>query len=231
MFIPLHDANPLRHIEVPYVSRALIVVTASIFVVFQSGLIFDADEIAAIGFSLVPVEFLSPAGLRGPLAVVPEPLTFVTYLFLHGGWMHLIGNMLFLWVFGDNIEDAVGHAKFLAFYVLCGAAAGLAHTMAFPYSNVPLVGASGSVAGCLAAYVILHPRVKLWVLALGRIPIRITAIWAIGAWIVYQIVAAVLGADEGVSWWGHVGGLAAGAVLILILKRPEVPLFDRNLPA
>jgi membrane associated rhomboid family serine protease len=230
MFIPLHDANPLRHLKTPYVTRSLIAVTVLIYVIFQSGLVFGVgEEVAAIGFGVIPIELLHPTGLRGPLTVVPEPLTLVTYVFLHGNWMHLGGNMLFLWVFGDNIEDAMGHARFLAFYLLCGIVAGLFHTVALPDSNMMLIGASGSVAGIISAYVILHPRVKLWVLVLMRIPLRVRAMWAIGAWIVYQVVAVWMGIQDQTSWWGHLGGLVAGAVLLPFFRRPGVPLFDRGL--
>lgn len=230
MFIPLHDANPLRHFKTPYVTRTIIAVTVLIYVVFQSGLIFGVgEEVAAIGFGAIPVELLHPAGLRGPLTFVPEPLTLITYMFLHGNWVHLGGNMLFLWVFGDNIEDAMGHGRFLGFYLLCGIVAGLFHTAALPDSNMILIGASGAVAGIISAYVILHPRVKLWVLVLGRIPLRIRAMWAIGAWIIYQVVAVATGIQDQTSWWGHFGGVVAGAVLIPFFRRPSVPLFDRGL--
>jgi membrane associated rhomboid family serine protease len=229
MFIPLHDANPLRHLKTAYVTRSIIAVTVLIYVVFQSGLIFaGGEEVAAIGFGMIPLELLHPAGLR-PLTFVPEPLTLVTYMFLHGNWLHLGGNMLFLWVFGDNIEDAMGHGRFLAFYLLCGIMAGLAHTIALPSSEQMLIGASGAVAGIISAYAILHPRVKLWVLVLMRIPLRIRAMWAIGAWIVYQVVAVWMGIQDQTSWWGHLGGLMAGAVLIPFFRRPGVPLFDRGL--
>ena len=151
-------------------------------------------------------------------------------MFLHGGWMHLIGNMLFLWVFGDNVEDAMGHGRFLVFYLLCGAAGGLAHAFAAPTSEAPLIGASAAVAGTLSAYLILHPRVKLWVLFLGRIPLKLSAMWVIGAWIAFQFFNLFVALDEETSYWAHIGGLVAGAVLIPFMRRPDVPLFDQGLP-
>jgi membrane associated rhomboid family serine protease len=231
MFIPLYDDNPLRTIETPYFTRALIVVTSLIFVIFQSGLVIDADDATAGGYAVIPAAFLQGAPLRETLAVIPEPLTFVTYMFLHGSWLHLIGNMLFLWVFGDNVEDAMGHWRFLGFYLLCGIIAGVAHAVAVPNSPAPLVGASGAIAGCLSAYLILHPRVKLWVLAFGRIPLKISAMWAIGAWIAWQIGGVLLGVKDDTAWWAHIGGLAAGAILIPFFRRKDVELFDRGLPA
>jgi membrane associated rhomboid family serine protease len=231
MFIPIYDHNPLRTITRPYATRGLIAVTVLIYLVFQSGLVINADLAAAGGFAVIPAEFYHHAGLRSTLAVIPEPLTFVSYMFLHGSWMHLGVNMLFLWVFGDNVEDAMGHLRFVAFYLLCGIAAGFAHALATPESPIPLVGASGAVAGVLAAYLMLHPRVKLWVLVLMRIPLKISAMWAIGAWILLQFFNVAMSTDDGTAWWAHIGGLVAGAVLIPFFRRANVPLFDRGLPA
>jgi membrane associated rhomboid family serine protease len=131
-----------------------------------------------------------------------------------------------LWVFGDNVEDAMGHRRFIVFYLACGVAAALAHAFALPDSTQPLIGASGAVAGVIAAYLLLHPRVRVWVLAFRIIPLRIAAVWVLGAWAVTQFVMVLLGPRE-VAWWAHIGGMAAGAVLILFLRRPGVPLFDR----
>jgi membrane associated rhomboid family serine protease len=231
MFVPLHDANPLRTIRAPVVTYALLAVTTLLFVVFQSGLMIDADQASAVAFGVIPAEFRLGAGLRDSLALIPEPLTFVTYLFVHGNWMHLIGNMLFLWVFGDNVEDAMGHGRFLVFYCLTGIGAALAHAALNPASELPLVGASGSIAGIIAAYVILHPRVKLWVLVLMRLPIRISAAWAIGGWFLSQFFMLAVTTDHTTAWWAHIGGFAAGALLIPVMRRPGVPLFDRGVAA
>ena len=136
--------------------------------------------------------------------------------------------MLFLWVFGDNVEDATGHAKFLFFYLACGVFAGLFHTWMLPDSDLPLIGASGAVAGVIAAYLMLHPRVGVGVLAFKFIPLRISAGLLLGIWIALQ-VAMVAVSDAGpTAWWAHIGGLLAGAALILVLRRPGVPLFDKG---
>jgi len=230
MFIPLYDYNVLRTIKTPVVTRSLIVVTVLFFLIFESGLVIDAQMASVGAFGVIPAEFHLGAGLRSELAVIPEPLTLVTYMFLHGGWMHLIGNMLFLWVFGDNVEDAMGHWRFLVFYLLCGAAGGFAHAFASPTSEAPLIGASAAVAGTLSAYLILHPRVKLWVLFLGRIPLKLSAMWVIGAWIAFQFFNLFVALDEDTSYWAHIGGLVAGAALIPFMRRPDVPLFDQGLP-
>jgi membrane associated rhomboid family serine protease len=159
---------------------------------------------------------------------IPEALTLITYQFLHGSPLHLIGNMLFLWVFGDNIEDAMGHVRFLVFYLLCGVAGGLAHAVMTPASDIPLIGASGAVAGVISAYLILHPRVRVWVLAFRFIPLKISAAWALGAWIATQFVMLAIPDETPVAWWAHIGGILAGAFLIVFMRRPGVPLFDQG---
>ena len=231
MFVPLYDANPLRTIRAPFVTYGLLAFSTIIFVVFQSGLMLQAENVSIAGFGVIPSEVLLPVALRDPYTLVPQPMTFVTYLFVHGNWMHLIGNMLFLWVFGDNVEDAMGHWRFLVFYLLCGIGAALAHVAMSASSDVPLVGASGSIAGIVAAYVILHPRVKLWVLLLMRLPIRISAIWAIGGWLLFQVANVLWSGDHATAWWAHIGGFATGAFLIVVLRRPGVPLFGRAVAA
>ena len=163
------------------------------------------------------------------VAVVPETLTYVSYSFLHGDIFHLGGNMLFLWVFGDNVEDALGHLKFLIFYLLCAIAGALFHGMLAPLSQVPLIGASGAIAGVVAAYLILHPRVKIWILAFGRIPLRIPAYITLVLWILFQFVMFAAGGEDQVSWACHIGGIVAGAVLVFILRNRDVPLFDREI--
>jgi membrane associated rhomboid family serine protease len=141
---------------------------------------------------------------------------------------HLFFNMLFLWVFGDNVEDAMGHVRFLVFYFACGVFAGLFLAWMQPDSQLPLIGASGAVAGVIAAYLMLHPHVGVWVLAFKIIPLRITAGLALGIWIALQIAMVALGDVGPTAWWAHIGGLIAGAVLVLFLRRPGVPLFDRG---
>jgi membrane associated rhomboid family serine protease len=233
VFIPLHDTNPLKKISFPYVTVALIVLNVGIYVVLQTGWFIPLEDENLTAFAVVPTQFLASTGgdssvLASGGVLVPERLTLVTYMFLHGGWIHLIGNMLFLWVFGDNIEDAMGHMRFIMFYLMCGIFAALAHTYMLPHSDLPLIGASGAVAGVISAYLILHPKVKVWVLALWRIPIRITAAWALGIWILAQFANLFFASEEAVAWWAHLGGLLAGAVLILVMRRRGVVLFDRT---
>ncbi|MEQ1712406.1 MAG: rhomboid family intramembrane serine protease [Hyphomicrobium sp.] len=232
MFIPIRDDNPLRSIPFQYVTIGLIAVNVIVYLLQATGI----DDRVIASFAVVPNE-LFKAGLfgsgQGPgpndAVAVPERLTLLSYMFFHGDPMHLLGNMLFLWVFGDNVEDAMGHVKFFVFYMLCGILAGLAHAAMTPASAVPLIGASGAVAGVIAAYIMLHPRVQVWVLALRVIPLRISAAFALGAWILTQLVMVMLPQTGPVAWWAHIGGLIAGALLVLVLRRPGVPLFDRGL--
>ena len=194
MFVPLHDTNPLKKIRFQYVTVGLIALNVAVFAIFQTGWFIPLAEEDVTAFAVVPAQLLANAGgetafFATGAVMVPERLTLITYMFLHGGWIHLIGNMLFLWVFGDNIEDAMGHVRFIMFYLMCGIFAASAHILMMPHSDLPLIGASGAVAGVIAAYLILHPKVKVWVLALWRIPIRITAAWALGIWILIQFAS------------------------------------------
>src|SRR5262249_47698650 len=125
--------------------------------------------------------------------------------------------------------DAMGHGKYLAFYVLCGIAAGLLHTLVWPTSRLPLVGASGAVSGTIAAYLILHPRVLVWVLAFRVIPLRVTAVWILGLWVVTQLFMVLLNRGDQIAWWAHIGGMVAGGLLIPLMRRPDVLLFDRRM--
>jgi membrane associated rhomboid family serine protease len=148
-------------------------------------------------------------------------------MFLHGSWMHLLSNMAFLWVFGDNVEDAMGHVKFLLFYLLCGAAAGLAHAWMSPASPAPLIGASGAIAGVIAAYLMLYPHIKVWILVLWRLPLRLPAMVVLGFWIVVQIISVATSSGSRTAWWAHLGGFAAGMILIPLFKHRSIRLLSR----
>jgi membrane associated rhomboid family serine protease len=256
VFVPISDDNPLRHLRFAWVTVGLIVANLVVYGLEVS----QPGQAVAASFAIVPSElfqvriFGGPA--RGPYDAwaVPEWLTLVSYMYLHGDPLHLGANMLFLWVFGDNVEDALGHLRFLAFYTLCGIGGALAHAGMGPVSKLPLIGASGAVAGVIAAYLLLHPHVRVWVLAFRIIPLRITASLALGAWIATQLVMVVMQscgdslqlgrcvwrtvgtqspvaeAGGGVAWWAHIGGLVAGALLILVMRRPGVALFNRPPP-
>jgi membrane associated rhomboid family serine protease len=229
MFVPLHDNTPLQVIRFQYVTGALIIVNVVVFLMTGA---FTSEEglwAYAMGYGIVPVELIHVVEPAGAFSPIPEPLTLITYQFLHGGWMHLISNMLFLWVFADNVEDAFGHFGFLIFYLLCGIAAGLAHTLVQSQSPAPLIGASGAVSGVLASYLLLYPKARVWILLFLRIPIRISALWALGGWFALQIVSVFITTteDEQVAWWAHIGGFLAGLILTFVLRSR---LLIRNRP-
>jgi membrane associated rhomboid family serine protease len=231
MFVPLHDENALKSIQVQYVTIGLILLNVLVFILEVTGL----QEAVIASFAIIPAELVTTANLLPEAdapeqsVAVPEKLTLLSYMFFHGDIFHLGGNMLFLWVFGDNVEDAMGHLKFLLFYLACGIVAGLMHVVMVPGSPNPLIGASGAVAGVIAAYLMLHPRVRVWVLAFQAIPLRLSAAIVLGFWVVTQLVMVMLPEIGPVAWWAHIGGLIAGAVLIIFLRRPGVPLFDKGL--
>lgn len=232
-FIPISDDNPLRSIRAQWVTFSLIAANVAVFLL-QFLASADGGAATLAGFALIPSElFRLPADggveMLFGAGVVPAWATLITYQFLHGGPLHLVSNMLFLWVFGDNVEDAMGHLTFLAFYLLCGVAGGLAHAFFMPSSPFPLVGASGAIAGVIAAYLMLHPRVRVWVLAFRFLPLRVPAALVLGFWVATQFAMILLAPGDNVAWWAHIGGLTAGAVLVLFMRRPGVPLFDRGL--
>jgi membrane associated rhomboid family serine protease len=153
--------------------------------------------------------------------------TPLTSMFLHGGWFHLIGNMWFLWVFGNNVEDSMGHVRYLAFYLLCGIAAAAAQTFMNPSSAIPMVGASGAISGVMGAYIVLYPRVRvhmLVILAIFITRIVVPAYLMLGYWFLLQLIGGGLSgsAEGGVAFWAHAGGFIAGALLIQIFKDPEL---------
>ncbi|PWK63318.1 rhomboid family intramembrane serine protease [Aminobacter sp. AP02] len=224
MFIPLYDSNHLRHIRLQYVTFALIAVNVIVYLVTTLGG-EEFTQATVLGLGYIPSVVHDLAELSPDLVIIPENLSYLTYSFLHGDILHLGGNMLFLWVFGDNVEDALGHFRFLVFYLLCAVAGAFLHGMILPDSETPLIGASGAIAGIVTAYLILYPRVKIWVLAFARIPLRIPAWIPLILWVVFQFAMIAIGGDDEVSWAAHVGGIIAGAVLVLVLRRRDVPLF------
>ena len=228
MFIPLHDRNALKHIRRQYVTLGLIAANVITYAltsimpetVFELG-VYGVGFISAVAFQL--------AELDPSLVLVPEQATYVTYAFLHASWLHLGSNMLFLWVFGDNVEDAMGHFRFLVFYLLCAAAGALVHGLVMPTSEAPLIGASGAVSGVVAAYLMLHPKVRVWVLVFMRFPLPLPAFIPLLLWIGQQFFMLLFDTGSNVSWGAHVGGIVAGGFLVVIMKRRNVPLFDRSL--
>lgn len=225
MVIPIYDGNPFQFKSPPYVSWCLIAANVMAFLcLLYLDISHPNARSAVLALAFRPDEILQPVGLPGQW--LPWEFTLITYGFLHANWMHLLGNMTFLWVFGDDVEAALGHLRYFIFYVLCGVAGALLHFASNPASNLPLVGASGSIAGIVAAYLMLHPCRKIWVLALMRIPLKLAAEWVIGFWILIQVLNIALSTGQDVAWWTHIGGLVTGALLAVMLRQPGVKLFD-----
>ena len=223
MFLPLHDANSIRHIRFPYVNYGLIGVTTLCFLL-QAVLPQAAFDQVTIDFGMIPIVVRDV--YPQPVPWLPDWATLVTYAFLHADWLHLLSNMLFLWVFGDNIEDALGHVKFLLFYLACAVCAALVHLAFNLNDNGPLIGASGAVAGVMGAYILLYPHARVFVLArlVILVPLPVPAFWMLGFWVATQLFYVVVGSDEPVAWWAHLGGFAAGVVLAAAFRRHGVML-------
>ncbi len=222
MVIPIYDSDPLEKSRRAYVNWALIAVNVLVFLLQQSGS-DNSDTLIIRNFALFPVAL---TGDTATGAVLPSWTTLVTYQFLHGGWEHIFFNMLFLFTFGDNIEDALGHVRYLVFYLLCGIAAGLLHALIAQDSNVPLVGASGAIAGVVAAYIMLRPCARITALMFGLIPLRLGSVWILGFWAAVQVYHVISDPSGDTAWWAHIGGLAAGAILITVMRPAGVILFE-----
>lgn len=217
--IPLRDDNPSA--TRPLVTYLLIIVCAVVFYHMSSlGSQGELDRFV-LAYGALPAEITGRSG-AGAISEYP---TVLTSMFLHGGWLHLIGNMLYLWIFGDNVEDLMGHGGFLLFYLLSGMAAVAAHVLVYPNSAIPLVGASGAIAGVLGAYVVLFPRARIISLVPFGIFSRLVAVPAVlflPVWFLMQFFSGVLslgGEAATVAWWAHVGGFVAGIVLVFVFAR------------
>ena len=223
--IPLRDDNPTT--LKPVITVGLIVLCTLIFF-WQLSLGSRAEAmIQALG--VMPAALIGSQSLPPGFAPVPAVLTVVSWMFLHGGWMHLVGNMLYLWIFGNNVEDAMGHGRFAVFYLLCGAAAVLAQALQAPDSTVPMIGASGAISGVLCAYLLLYPHARVLVLIpLGFFSrmLYLPAMLVLGFWFLLQLLSSLLAdpSQPGVAFGAHAGGFVAGMLLIPLFKRHEVRL-------
>jgi membrane associated rhomboid family serine protease len=226
--IPIKDSNPTHRF--PVVTVLLI---ACNIIVYLFELSLSEAEIRSFVHSLglVPARvFREGLVAAGP---VPDGATVFTSMFLHGGLLHLAGNMLYLWIFGNNVEDAMGRPRFLVFYALCGAAAAMSHALPNLSSAIPMIGASGAVSGVLGAYLLLFPRARVLTLfTLGFFVrlIEVPAMVVLGLWFVLQFLSALAasGAGGGIAWYAHVGGFLAGMGLIGLFKRRSFPLWGRG---
>jgi membrane associated rhomboid family serine protease len=226
VFLPINDTNKRIWIRYHFVTLGLIAACITIFFLQLSG----GDEgfqRMVLGLGTIPSVLFGTRQLDPALFMVPPVVTLATNLFLHGGFSHLLGNMLFLWVFGDNIEDSMGHGRFLAFFFATGAIASLVHAMTTAGSDTPLIGASGAISGILGAYFVLYPKVKVWVLMFALIPMKLPTFLIIGLWAGIQFFNTIYGSGN-IAWWAHVAGFVAGAALIPYFRYPHVRLFDTS---
>ena len=225
--IPLQDDSPSA--SKPWVIIGLIVGCAGVFL-WQCTLDAASGQQAVAALGAVPAVLLTDARLPADLRWIPRFASPFTSMFLHGGWMHLLGNMLFLWIYGDNVEDAMGHARFLAFYLLCGAAAIFVQALANPDSPYPIIGASGAISGVLGAYLLLFPRAR--VLTLVLLPfffttLRMPVMLLLLLWFAVQLISDLAVSDGGasVAFRAHIGGFLTGMLLVPVFKRRGVRLF------
>ena len=225
--IPIYDDNPALGKPLLVIS----IITICIIIWFwQSGLGYQGNNEAIRNFGLTPAVFLGNVDQVGPLFPI---FTLLTSMFMHGGFMHLAGNMLYLWIFGDNIEGALGHFRFILFYFLCGLVAAFAQIVSAPDSTIPMIGASGAVSGVLGAYLIFYPRARVRTFVFLGIFItflRLPAVLLLGVWILGQVISAILSnpGSPGVAWFAHLGGFFAGMLLAPLLKKPNVSIFQKS---
>ncbi len=224
--IPLKDNTPTS--SFPFITILIIIVNTTIFF-FQTSLGPFAGELFVFKTGAIPYEIVRLTDI-GPKALLAPPFTLLTAIFVHGSFFHLAGNMLYLWIFGNNIEDSIGHVRFGLFYILAGILASLFHILTNVDSTVPMVGASGAIAGILGAYFVLHPRSEILTLIFFFFFIhivRIPAIIFLGLWFAFQLFSSHSGG--GVAWYAHIGGFITGVVMIFFFrkKRPRFKKFYR----
>ncbi len=226
-FLPISDDNPtLRSALIVWIIIAL---CTAVFL-WQTSLPPRTAEAATVAFGMIPARLFGDGALPRSLSAVPGWMTLFTSMFMHGGWMHLIGNMWFLRIFGDNVEDAMGRTKFTFFYLIAGAAAAMTQAAMNSASQVPMIGASGAIAGVLGAYLVLYPRANVRILMIFFIFIRIInvpAVIVLGLWLAIQLISAERAPSDvgGVAFWAHVGGFMTGLLLLPLFKHHEVALF------
>jgi membrane associated rhomboid family serine protease len=231
--IPLRDDVPSR--TFPFVNIGLIALNI-LFFLFELGM-GDGLERFLYQAAVIPAHYTGADQALGPLEIVTTTLSpslalpVLLSMFLHGGWMHIIGNMLYLWIFGDNVEDRMGHFRYLVFYLACGWIASYTHIWADPASRLPSIGASGAIAGVLGAYITLYPNARVvMLLPLGIFMelVQVPAFFFLGIWFLQQFFSGALSlaspsATGGVAWWAHIGGFAAGFALVRVFVRRSLP--------
>jgi membrane associated rhomboid family serine protease len=220
MVMPLYDDNPFRLPHRPIVTWSLIGANFLLFLAEIGG--SNSKQEMVYHFGLTPGALFGDVGIPG--ALTPS-LTLISYMFLHSDIVHILGNMIFLWVFGDNVEEAMGRLRFLVFYLLCGIVGALAFFVTDMHSQTPLIGASGAIAGVVVAYAMLRPCAKITALVFA-IPMRISAYWIIGVFVFMQFMNLASASESEVAYWCHIGGMAAAVVLFPLMRQPGVVLFE-----
>jgi rhomboid family protein len=220
MVMPLYDDNPFTLPHRPLMTWGLIVVNIALY--FTEAL-SDSTPIVVRQFGLTPAALIGDGNVPGAL---PPLLTVLTYQFLHADIMHVFSNMIFLWVFGDDIEECLGRLRFLVFYLSVGTVAGLIYVASDAHSATPLIGASGAISGVVIAYVMLRPCAKITVLTFGIIPMRISAYWVVGIFAVLQFISLESSSKSEVAYWCHIGGMIAGGALFPLMRPAGVILFE-----
>ena len=226
--IPLNDDNPT---ELPPIVTIALIATCSLVFLYQASLPERLGEAFVFQYGAIPAAVFGRTSLPPEFGGLSPTATLLTSMFLHGGWMHLIGNMLYLWIFGNNVEDVMGHVRFIVFYVTCGILAALSHAMTDPASTIPMVGASGAISGVLGAYLLLFPRAQVLVLVPMGFASRtmyVPAAVVLGLWFLLQLLSGGMSIGRegaGVAFWAHVGGFVAGMALIGLFKRRDVRFF------
>lgn len=220
--IPLRDINPTERFAI--VTFTLIVLNIAVFV-YELTLGMTGGEAFLAAFALIPKQLFYPDSATG--SSIPATVTLFTSMFLHGGWLHIAGNMLYLWIFGNNVEDATGRVRFIIFYVLCGLIAAFTFAFMNRSSLTPMIGASGAISGVLGAYVLLYPRARVVTLVLVGFFIRtveVPALIVLGFWFLLQFLSSLFASVSagGVAWHAHIAGFVAGMALIGLFKRRDV---------
>jgi len=228
--IPLRDE--VRGQTTPYVTYAVIAACVLAFL-WEATFSAQVQQRLIYGLGFIPAVLMTEKQLAPELQIVPPAITIITSMFLHGGFLHLAGNMLFLWVFGDNVEDAMGHWRYAVFYVLCGVGAAFSQALPNPGSEVPMIGASGALSGVLGAYLLLHPHARVLVLVpIGFVLqlVYLPAAIMLGLWFLIQILSSLFSSSEqgGVAWFAHIGGFVAGMMLVPLFRRRGVRLWPER---
>ena len=219
LLIPIKDENPT--VRPPVVTVGIIVACVVVFL-YQLTIPEALQDRFIFRFGMIPALLLDDAVGAKHIGIPPWATVF-TSMFLHGGFAHIAGNMLFLWIFGNNVEDALGHLRFVLFYGLCGVAAGMTQALVDPHSTLPMVGASGAISGVLGAYLVLTPQARVtmlfWIFIFVR-TFEAPAYLVLGLWFAFQVVNGLMAdpAEGGVAFFAHIGGFVAGAALILLFK-------------